>query len=170
MAVVLRFVEDLSYAEVAAALGQPVGTAKANVHRGIKLLRSRLAEEIGAQRYLSRVLARIEPGELVEECDMAGPESERMLEDTRARIRRRLDWLRNYEQEVRTVLEKRRHEVDAAFNPYWGSSFAERHDASRFGAQVESFACIYTSRVSNLSYVSPAKYFISPHGSLPHWS
>jgi hypothetical protein len=132
-------------------------------------LRSRLAEEIGAQRYLSRVLARIEPGELTEECGIAAPESERMLEDTRARIRRRLDWLRNYEQEVRTVLEKRRHEVDAAFNPYWGSSFAERHDASRFGAQVESFACIYTSRVSNLSYVSPAKYFISPHGSLPHW-
>ena len=38
-AVVLRHVRDLSYAEVAAALGQPVGTVKANVHRGLKLLR-----------------------------------------------------------------------------------------------------------------------------------
>jgi RNA polymerase sigma-70 factor (ECF subfamily) len=46
-AVVLRFVEGLSYAEVAAALDQPVGTAKANVHRGIKLLRSLLAEHDG---------------------------------------------------------------------------------------------------------------------------
>ena len=46
-AVVLRFVEELSYTEVAAALDQPVGTAKANVHRGIKLLRSRLAEHDG---------------------------------------------------------------------------------------------------------------------------
>ncbi|TMD17166.1 MAG: RNA polymerase sigma factor [Chloroflexi bacterium] len=32
-AVVLRHVQELSYAEVADALGQPVGTVKANVHR-----------------------------------------------------------------------------------------------------------------------------------------
>ncbi len=38
-ALVLRHVRDLSYAEVAEALGQPVGTVKANVHRGLKLLR-----------------------------------------------------------------------------------------------------------------------------------
>ena len=38
-AIVLRHVRDLSYAEVAEVLGQPVGTVKANVHRGLKLLR-----------------------------------------------------------------------------------------------------------------------------------
>ncbi len=38
-AVVLRHVQELSYEEVADALGQPVGTVKANVHRGLKLLR-----------------------------------------------------------------------------------------------------------------------------------
>lgn len=38
-AVVLRFVQDLSYAEVADTLGQPVGTVKSNVHRGLMLLR-----------------------------------------------------------------------------------------------------------------------------------
>jgi RNA polymerase sigma-70 factor (ECF subfamily) len=38
-AVILRHVQDLSYAEVAAVLDQPVGTAKANVHRGLRLLR-----------------------------------------------------------------------------------------------------------------------------------
>jgi len=38
-AVVLRHVRDLSYAEVAEALGLPVGTVKSNVHRGLKLLR-----------------------------------------------------------------------------------------------------------------------------------
>jgi RNA polymerase sigma factor (sigma-70 family) len=38
-AVVLRYVQELSYAEVADALGQPVGTVKSNVHRGLKLLR-----------------------------------------------------------------------------------------------------------------------------------
>src|SRR6201997_3758361 len=38
-AVVLRHVQDLSYAEVAETLGQPVVTVKANVHRGLKILR-----------------------------------------------------------------------------------------------------------------------------------
>jgi RNA polymerase sigma-70 factor (ECF subfamily) len=38
-AVVLRHVQDLSYAEAAEVLRQPVGTVKANVHRGLKLLR-----------------------------------------------------------------------------------------------------------------------------------
>lgn len=38
-ALVLRHVQELSYAEAAHALGQPVGTVKSNVHRGLKLLR-----------------------------------------------------------------------------------------------------------------------------------
>ncbi|MGH7763234.1 MAG: RNA polymerase sigma factor [Candidatus Dormibacteraceae bacterium] len=38
-AVVLRHVQELSYEEAAAALDQPVGTVKSNVHRGLKMLR-----------------------------------------------------------------------------------------------------------------------------------
>ncbi|HVH64070.1 MAG TPA: RNA polymerase sigma factor [Candidatus Dormibacteraeota bacterium] len=38
-AVVLIHVQDLSYAEAADALGQPVGTVKSNVHRALNLLR-----------------------------------------------------------------------------------------------------------------------------------
>lgn len=39
-AVILRHVEGLGYAEVATILEQPVGTVKANVHRGVRLLRA----------------------------------------------------------------------------------------------------------------------------------
>lgn len=42
-AVVLRHVEGFSYAEMAELLGQPLGTVKANVHRGVRLLRASLA-------------------------------------------------------------------------------------------------------------------------------
>ena len=42
-ALVLRHVQGLGYGEVAAVLGQPVGTVKANVHRGLRLLRAALA-------------------------------------------------------------------------------------------------------------------------------
>jgi RNA polymerase sigma-70 factor (ECF subfamily) len=39
-AVVLRHVDGLSYPEVATALGRPEGTVKAQVHRGVALLRA----------------------------------------------------------------------------------------------------------------------------------
>lgn len=39
-AVILRHVEGLAYPEVAAILEQPLGTVKANVHRGVRLLRA----------------------------------------------------------------------------------------------------------------------------------
>jgi RNA polymerase sigma-70 factor, ECF subfamily len=44
-AVVLRHVDGLSYPEVAEALGRPEGTVKAQVHRGIAMLRAMLEAE-----------------------------------------------------------------------------------------------------------------------------
>jgi RNA polymerase sigma-70 factor (ECF subfamily) len=41
-AVVLRHIEGFTYAEMATLLGQPVGTVKANVHRGVQALRAAL--------------------------------------------------------------------------------------------------------------------------------
>jgi RNA polymerase sigma-70 factor (ECF subfamily) len=41
--VVLRHVDDLSYAELAAVLGRPEGTLKSQVHRGLALLREAMA-------------------------------------------------------------------------------------------------------------------------------
>ena len=40
-AVVMRCVQGMTYAEVAAHLGQPEGTVKSNVHRGLQALRRR---------------------------------------------------------------------------------------------------------------------------------
>src|SRR6478672_2633401 len=44
-AVVLRHVDGLTYPEVAEALGRPEGTVKAQVHRGIAMLRTMLEAE-----------------------------------------------------------------------------------------------------------------------------
>lgn len=41
-AVVLRYIEDLPYADISAALEVPIGTLKANVHRGMAMLRERV--------------------------------------------------------------------------------------------------------------------------------
>ena len=54
------------------------------------------------------------------------------------------------------------------FNRYWGSLCKVDSELSRFGDQMESFACLYTSRVSNFLYYPPEKYFRSPEEYLPH--
>jgi RNA polymerase sigma-70 factor (ECF subfamily) len=43
--VILRHVQGLTYGEIAAVLRQPVGTVKANVHRGLRLLRDALDKQ-----------------------------------------------------------------------------------------------------------------------------
>ncbi len=52
--------------------------------------------------------------------------------------------------------------------PYWGLTFKEGNENSRFGEQIEVYACIYTSRVSNLVFYSPMQYFRSPRAVMPH--
>ncbi len=49
-AVVLRHVDGLSYEEMSDALGRPEGTVKAQVHRGLRLLRAALEIEAAAER------------------------------------------------------------------------------------------------------------------------
>ena len=49
-AVVLRHVDGLSYAEIAAATGRPEGTVKAHVHRGLAALRTALLADERRER------------------------------------------------------------------------------------------------------------------------
>ena len=59
-------------------------------------------------------------------------------------------------------------ETDTAFNPHWGPIFREGYEISKFGEQVEAYACVYTSRVSNLRFYSPMQYFRGPRDRMPH--
>ncbi|MFN7134146.1 MAG: 5'-nucleotidase domain-containing protein, partial [Myxococcales bacterium] len=53
-------------------------------------------------------------------------------------------------------------------NPTWGLLMRAGNDKSHLARQVERYADIYTSRVSNLLYGTPFMYLRSPRGSLPH--
>jgi hypothetical protein len=61
-----------------------------------------------------------------------------------------------------------RRSVDQRFHPYWGSLLKEANELSLFGHQVSEYACVYTSRVSNLYAYSPHQYFRSPHHLMHH--
>ena len=58
--------------------------------------------------------------------------------------------------------------IDRRFHPYWGSLLKEAAEKSSFGDQVEEYACLYTSRVSNFLAYSPLQYFRSPRDLMPH--
>jgi len=53
-------------------------------------------------------------------------------------------------------------------NHRWGPLFRTGNDKSRMARQVERYADIYTSRVSNLGYYTPFAYLRPPPGTLPH--
>ena len=53
-------------------------------------------------------------------------------------------------------------------NQHWGSLFREGRAPSRLGAQTQDFACVYTSRVSNLLAYKTDKFFARPAVPLPH--
>ncbi len=58
--------------------------------------------------------------------------------------------------------------LENAFNPYWGSVFRAGREISHFANQVEEFACIYTTRVSNFLNYPMDKYFVATHVYMPH--
>ena len=68
--------------------------------------------------------------------------------------------------DVKTApLAKRAAELN---NPFWGLMMRAGNDKSYLAYQVERYADIYTSRVSNLLNATPFAYLRSPRGSLPH--
>jgi len=53
-------------------------------------------------------------------------------------------------------------------NPTWGPLMRAGNDKSLFARQVERYADVYTSRVSNMRYETPYAYLRAARGSLPH--
>ena len=70
----------------------------------------------------------------------------------------------NLDNEIKDLLAQK----EAAVHPKWGELMKVGLERSRFAYQIESFACVYTSRVSNLRFYSPQKRFSSFHDILPH--
>jgi len=66
--------------------------------------------------------------------------------------------------EIRRIADK----VDAEFHPSWGAVMKTRSEHSIFGQQVERYACIYTSRVTNFLAYSTTHDHRSPPIHLPH--
>jgi 5'-nucleotidase len=120
--------------------------------------RRNLDAEIDYQQHLLKTLQR-----LAEE----GPPNPAIEPGKRA-AKQALDRLRGTLREVTESYDRLEQEVDLSYNPHWGPLFKEGNENSRFGEQVEDYACLYTSRVSNFGQYSPLRYFRAPRDKMPH--
>jgi 5'-nucleotidase len=69
---------------------------------------------------------------------------------------------------LRVSFDRLEVETSHYFNPYWGALFREKSELSAFGAQVETYACVYTGCVTNFLHYSPDYYFRSPRDRMAH--
>jgi 5'-nucleotidase len=99
--------------------------------------------------------------------DADRPESAE-LQAARRTVKADIDRLRVALRQTQAEHRLAERETDLAFNPHWGPIFREGYEISKFGEQVEAYACVYTSRVSNLRFYSPMQYFRGPRDRMPH--
>ncbi len=90
------------------------------------------------------------------------------LEAERTRVKRAVDHVRARLRQLEAELDVLVRRTDARFHAFWGSLLKEGNEQSSFGAQVEEYACLYTSRVSNLVSYSPQQHFRSPRDVMAH--
>jgi 5'-nucleotidase len=76
--------------------------------------------------------------------------------------------LRAQQEALDTELGPMARAASALSNPIWGLLTRAGNDKSHLARQVERYADIYTSRVSNFLFATPFVYLRSPRGSLPH--
>jgi 5'-nucleotidase len=136
----------------------------------LQQLESVMAEPERAGELLAASIAELGGGDRTEMARVLSTPSLRgqLLSEAREELLRRLGELR---ADVSGCLEdvySLEGDIEHTFNPFWGPLFKEGSENSRFGEQVEDYACLYTSRVSNFLAYSPFQLFRSPRDHLPH--
>jgi len=90
------------------------------------------------------------------------------LEEERKTARTNIESLRDRASLMTQEVDSLEARIDRAYNPHWGSCLREGNENSRFGEQVNDYADLYTSRVSNFGPYSPLRYFRAPRRPMPH--
>ncbi|XP_050267463.1 uncharacterized protein LOC126712244 isoform X1 [Quercus robur] len=84
------------------------------------------------------------------------------------KISSELDELESQREQVRLTHQQSQRECHQKFHKVWGQLMKTGYQNSRFAHQVERFACLYSSQVSNLGLCSPDKYYRPSEDFMPH--
>ncbi|KAL2468342.1 HAD-superfamily hydrolase [Forsythia ovata] len=79
-----------------------------------------------------------------------------------------LDKLQSQREQLRLSHQQAQLQCHQKFHKVWGQLMKTGYQNSRFAHQVERFACLYTSQVTNLSLYSPDKYYRPSEDFMPH--
>jgi HAD superfamily 5'-nucleotidase-like hydrolase len=85
-----------------------------------------------------------------------------------AELTRRIDTLKEQIADLNDRIGPLAQKAQTMFNPRWGLLTRAGIDKSYLARQLEGYADIYTSRVSNFLYQTPFAYLRSTRSSLPH--
>ena len=70
--------------------------------------------------------------------------------------------------EINKIISSEISRCRSFFNPYWGELMRTGTEESRFADQIEKYACIYMSKVSDLFSHHPQFYFRPSRKAMPH--
>lgn len=103
-----------------------------------------------------------------EELDVLG-DTIRRTQDTRdEKVQNQLARIGQQDQIVKAKVAAMAEKWHSAFHPVWGAMFHAGYQDSRFAFYVQNYACLYTSRASNLGLASSERGFRSMMELLPH--
>lgn len=85
-----------------------------------------------------------------------------------AELKTELEAARTAREDVRAKIVAMVETYHRMFHPVWGQLFKTGLQNSRFAEQVESYACLYTSKVSNIDLVSPETHWRAMNDLMPH--
>jgi HAD superfamily 5'-nucleotidase-like hydrolase len=117
--------------------------------------RAELEDQLRLQQQLLKAAVKRANGQSLQPAEVT------RLKRTVSGIRRHLRAVDDETSALRRIIARRYHH-------YWGSLLKQGAELSLFGDQVSEYACVYTSRVSNLLHYSPHQYFRSPRGLMHH--
>lgn len=72
------------------------------------------------------------------------------------------------DEKIKGVLSSLAEQWHSAFHPVWGAMFNAGYQDSRFAFYVENYACLYTSRASNMGLSSAKRSFRTTMDIVPH--
>lgn len=124
----------------------------------------RLNQEIAFDRNLAYRLEKMMDDA---EAPTSTVKREKVLE-ARDELRERRDRMKHRRERMLEKLDGAERDLEGNFNAYWGLIFKQGNENTLFGDQVEDYACLYTSRVSNFINYSPLHYFRAPRQLMPH--
>jgi HAD superfamily 5'-nucleotidase-like hydrolase len=144
-----------------------IAERQADQIRDLQLLDRRRRNLESELDYQVLILKRVQKG-LDQLTEDGPPQLRDRLEEARRQAKTTLDSLRARTRMITEELEALENGVDRSYNPYWGAIMREGNETSRFGAQVDDYADLYTSRVSNFLSYSPLRYFRAARKPMPH--